>query len=82
MKMKKLFFGAAFVALSVSPVLAHGYQRVDGATSTRMMHQLRGVKAQAIAPVGSVYFNSRVIGTDPDPNVQLSFQRDPEPWNR
>ena len=80
--MKKLFFGAAFVALSVSPGLAHNYQRADGVTSTRMIHLLRGVRAQAIAPAEGVYFNGRVIGSDPDPNVRLSFQRDPEPWNR
>ena len=80
--MKKLFFGAAFVALSVSPGLAHNYQRADGVTSTRMTHLLSGVRAQVIAPPEGVYFSGRVIGTDPDPNVRLSFQRDPEPWNR
>jgi len=80
MKMKKLFFGVVLVALYASPVLAHDYRGGGAMPSVRMMHQLRGINA--MAPADSVVLSGRIVGADPDPNVRLSFQRDPEPWNR
>ena len=80
--MKKLFCGVAFVALCASPGLAHDYQRGGAMPSARMMHQLRDINALATAPADTVFLNGRIVGADPDPNVRLSFQRDPEPWDR
>jgi hypothetical protein len=80
MKMKKFLIGATLVALYASPVLAHDYRVGGTMPSVRMMHQLRGINA--MAPADAVFLNGHIVGADPDPNVRLSFQRDPEPWNR
>jgi opacity protein-like surface antigen len=81
--MKKLLLGTALAALLASPALARDYQGADTALpSARTLHELRGINAQALSPAESVYFNGRVVGADPDTNVRLSFERDPEPSNR
>jgi len=80
--MKKRCFGVALVALCASPVVAHDYQRAGAMPTARMMYQLRGINALATPPADTVFLNGHIVGADPDPKVRLSFQRDPEPWNR